>query len=117
MRIDGAASLLPPYNTLIDSWRTYYEERSALEDLNKSERREAHLQIALQVAGENSIELLQQARQCITRVLRAAALWDGARDAYPRSAGCGLYLTKLSSNSPSSSVPDFYREHRGVLIS
>ncbi|VDB96537.1 unnamed protein product [Peniophora sp. CBMAI 1063] len=93
--------LLPPYDTSIDdsAWKDYYEERLALEELNKIETPEANRLLASQVFDKKSIELLRQARKDIARVLRGAALWDGAREGYPRSASSGLYFTSLSSVS------------------
>ncbi|KZV67696.1 hypothetical protein PENSPDRAFT_653889 [Peniophora sp. CONT] len=93
--------LLPPYDTTIadNTWKSYYEERAALEELNRVESQDARMLIALEVSGQKSVVLLRQARRDIARVLRGAALWDGAREAYPRSASSGLYFTSLSALS------------------
>lgn len=98
---DACRSLLPPYDTTIHdvSWKNYYEERAALDELNKIESTEARKLISTEVSGQQSITLLRQARKDIVRVLRGAALWDGAREEYPRSASGGLYYTSLSSIS------------------
>ena len=98
-------SLLPPYRDHHEeSWKNYYEQRAALDEVNTPENAAADSIISEEL-GQDTWKLLRKASDGVAAVIYGAALEDeGRKVAVARTLRGSLYYCDLWGNDEEGRV-------------